>query len=116
MNINLKDIYVVSYSYICEGDDEIVNGNYIVIGRENALKVAADTWENYKKYEFAHVMVQNATVIDEMIVNDVYSDPVFDRLKIHWDEEDEDGCSNDLWEGGCRDEFWDDESEYELED
>ena len=108
MNINLEDLYVVSYSYICE-DGEIITGDNVIIGRENALKVAADRWEDYKKYEYAHVIAKSATISASMIIEDVYSEPIFNQETecedISWDDEDV-----------YSDDFWDDDDEYVLAD
>lgn len=79
MNINLDDIYVVSYSYICE-DGEIVTGDLVVFGRDNALKVAEDKWDRLEDSEYAHVIVRPGRPnVDGIITECTEDDPIFNR-------------------------------------
>lgn len=102
MNINLEDLYVVSYSYICE-DGEIVTGDWVVVGRENALKMSEDEWNRFKNMDYAHVVTKPATFgWNNAIVDGVDVDPIFNQ---------ETEC-----EDISRDDFWDDDDEYVLAD
>ena len=79
MNINLDDIYVVAYSYICE-NGEIMNGDRVIVGRENALKVSEDEWEHLRDSDYAHVVTKPATISwSNAIVEDTYAEPIFNR-------------------------------------
>lgn len=86
MNINLDDIYVVSYSYICE-DGEIMNGDSVVVGRENALKVSGDMWEHLRDSDYAHVVTKPATISwSNAIVEDAYAEPIFNRETTEYED------------------------------
>ncbi len=102
MNFNVKDIYVVGYSYIHE-DGEIVTGELVVFERDNALKVAEGKWDRLEDSDYAHVIVRPGRPdANGIIVECTEDDPIFNR--------------ETEYEDISRDDFWDDDAEYELAD
>lgn len=64
-----------------------MNGDLVVVGRENALKVSGDMWEHLRNSDYAHVVTKPATLSwSNALVEDVYADPIFNRETTEYED------------------------------
>lgn len=81
MNINLDDVFVMSYIY--EHKNRIYSGDWVIVGSVNVMKVAEKEWAGLNKTEgvdYVKISVRPATFnFSNALVEDVDAEPIFSR-------------------------------------